>query len=65
MEKFSTEETPAYLRAVEGLPPELADLAEQSETRQLKRSERRLLDREIKAACRRVLAARLKRDGKV
>lgn len=58
------QELPEYLRGVEGLPAELAELAEASETRRLTAAERRRLARGIRAACRRVLDARRRRDGK-
>jgi hypothetical protein len=55
---------PEYLQGVEGLPAELADLAEESETRFLTANERHRLRRGIRAACKRVLEARRRRDGK-
>jgi hypothetical protein len=65
LENSPTDETPAYLEGVEGLSAELADLAEQSDSRRLNRNEKRRLARGIKAACQRVQDARRKRDGKV
>jgi hypothetical protein len=55
-------ELPEYLRRVEGLPWELARLAEEGESRRLTRDERRRIDRGIRDACRRVLTARAARD---
>jgi hypothetical protein len=56
--------TPEYLAAVDGLPAELATLAEDSDTRRLSRNERRRLDRGIAAARKRIDEARAERDGK-
>lgn len=66
MNNFSTDETPEYLRGpgFEGLPDELAQLAEESDARRLTISESVRLRYGIRAAMQRVLAARRARDGK-
>lgn len=57
------EETPDYLRDVEGLEPRFALLAFSAETRKLTWTEQRSLDRAIRRAGLRVLAAKARRDG--
>ncbi len=53
-----------YLRSTPGLPADLAELLDAEELgRRLTRDERRRLDKEIRAACRRVQHARELRDG--
>lgn len=64
LRQLPDDETPEYLRDVAPLEHELALLAEQSEWRTLTTAEQRRVARGIRRACRRVLAARARRDGK-
>jgi hypothetical protein len=56
-------DTPDYLQSVEGLEPRFALLAFEGETRKLTWHERRSLDRAVRRAGLRVLAAKARRDG--
>lgn len=58
------DETPDYLRGVQGLSVELARLASEADSRRLTKSERDRLRRAILAARHRVAIAREQREGR-